>query len=118
MGVDGLRLDAVPYLYAREGTTCENLPETFEFLRRLRAHIDERFEDRMLLAEANQWPEDAVAYMGRATVPHGLPLPAHAAHVHGGSPGGPLPDRRHPLGDTDHATGAASGRCSCATTTS
>ncbi|MHB1710019.1 MAG: maltose alpha-D-glucosyltransferase [Acidimicrobiales bacterium] len=64
MGVDGLRLDAVPYLYAREGTTCENLPETFEFLRLLRRHVDERFEGRMLLAEANQWPEDAVAYMG------------------------------------------------------
>jgi maltose alpha-D-glucosyltransferase/alpha-amylase len=64
MGVDGLRLDAVPYLYAREGTTCENLPETIEFLRRLRAHVDERFSNRMLLAEANQWPEDAVAYLG------------------------------------------------------
>jgi maltose alpha-D-glucosyltransferase/alpha-amylase len=64
MGVDGLRLDAIPYLYAREGTSCENLPEVFAFLRRLRAHIDERFDDRMLLAEANQWPEDAVAYMG------------------------------------------------------
>jgi maltose alpha-D-glucosyltransferase / alpha-amylase len=64
MGVDGLRLDAVPYLYAREGTTCENLPETFAFLRELRAHVDDRFDDRMLLAEANQWPEDAVAYMG------------------------------------------------------
>ncbi len=64
MGVDGLRLDAVPYLYAREGTTCENLPETFEFLRDLRRHVDERFDDRMLLAEANQWPEDAVRYMG------------------------------------------------------
>jgi maltose alpha-D-glucosyltransferase/alpha-amylase len=65
MGVDGLRLDAVPYLYAREGTTCENLPETFAFLRTLRAHVDARFDDRMLLAEANQWPEDAVAYMGQ-----------------------------------------------------
>ena len=64
MGVDGLRLDAVPYLYAREGTTCENLPETFEFLRQLRRHVDDRFNDRMLLAEANQWPEDAVRYMG------------------------------------------------------
>ena len=64
MGVDGLRLDAVPYLYAREGTSCENLPETFAYLRDLRAHIDEHFGDRMLLAEANQWPEDAVAYMG------------------------------------------------------
>jgi maltose alpha-D-glucosyltransferase/alpha-amylase len=64
MGVDGLRLDAVPYLFAREGTSCENLPETFDFLRQLRAHVDARFPDRMLLAEANQWPEDAVAYMG------------------------------------------------------
>jgi maltose alpha-D-glucosyltransferase/alpha-amylase len=70
MGVDGLRLDAVPYLYAREGTTCENLPETFAFLRQLRAHVDEHFDDRMLLAEANQWPEDAVAYMGDGDVCH------------------------------------------------
>jgi maltose alpha-D-glucosyltransferase/alpha-amylase len=64
MGVDGLRLDAVPYLYAREGTTCENLPETIEFLQDLRSHVDANFDDRMLLAEANQWPEDAVAYFG------------------------------------------------------
>jgi maltose alpha-D-glucosyltransferase / alpha-amylase len=70
MGVDGLRLDAVPYLYAREGTTCENLPETFAFLRQLRAHVDARFDDRMLLAEANQWPEDAVAYMGNGDTCH------------------------------------------------
>jgi maltose alpha-D-glucosyltransferase / alpha-amylase len=64
MGVDGLRLDAVPYLYAREGTSCENLPETLDFLQGLRSHVDSRFDDRMLLAEANQWPEDAVEYMG------------------------------------------------------
>ncbi|HLF70968.1 MAG TPA: maltose alpha-D-glucosyltransferase [Dehalococcoidia bacterium] len=64
MGVDGLRLDAIPYLYERDGTSCENLPETYEFLRQLRAHIDENFEGRLLLAEANQWPEDAVAYFG------------------------------------------------------
>lgn len=64
MGVDGLRLDAIPYLFEREGTNCENLPETHQFLKELRAHIDERFEGRMLLAEANQWPEDAVAYFG------------------------------------------------------
>jgi len=64
MGVDGLRLDAVPYLYEREGTNCENLPETHQFLKKLRAHVDARFDNRMLLAEANQWPEDAVAYFG------------------------------------------------------
>src|SRR5262249_51575251 len=63
-GVDGLRLDAVPYLYEEEGTSCENLPQTHAFIRKLRAHIDERFENRMLLAEANQWPEDAAAYCG------------------------------------------------------
>jgi maltose alpha-D-glucosyltransferase/alpha-amylase len=64
LGVDGLRLDAVPYLYEREGTNCENLPETHQFLKKLRAHVDARFKNRMLLAEANQWPEDAAAYFG------------------------------------------------------
>ena len=64
LGVDGLRLDAIPYLYERDGTNCENLPETHAFLRELRAHIDANYSDRMLLAEANQWPEDAVAYFG------------------------------------------------------
>src|SRR6516225_2732183 len=64
MGVDGLRLDAVLYLYEREGTNCENLPETHAFLRELRSHVDRQFRDRMLLAEANQWPEDAVSYFG------------------------------------------------------
>jgi maltose alpha-D-glucosyltransferase / alpha-amylase len=64
LGVDGLRLDAIPYLFEREGTNCENLPETLEFLSAVRRHIDERFDDRMLLAEANQWPDDAVAYFG------------------------------------------------------
>lgn len=65
LGVDGLRLDAVPYLYEREGTNCENLPETHQFLKTLRAHVDAKYRDRMLLAEANQWPEDAVAYFGQ-----------------------------------------------------
>ncbi len=64
MGVDGLRLDAVPYLYERPGTICENLPETHAFLRDLRRHVDERFPNRLLLAEANQWPEDAAEYFG------------------------------------------------------
>ncbi len=64
LGVDGMRLDAVPYLFEREGTNCENLPETHGFLKELRRHMDERFPGRMLLAEANQWPEDAIAYFG------------------------------------------------------
>lgn len=70
LGVDGMRLDAVPYLFEREGTICENLPETHEFLRHLRAHIDSRYPNRMLLAEANQWPEDAVAYFGNGDECH------------------------------------------------
>jgi len=64
LGVDGLRLDAIPYLYERDGTMCENLPETHEFLKKLRARVDSKYEGRMLLAEANQWPEDSVAYFG------------------------------------------------------
>jgi maltose alpha-D-glucosyltransferase/alpha-amylase len=64
-GVDGLRLDAVPYLYEEEGTSCENLPKTHAFLKKLRARVDAKFSNRMLLAEANQWPEDAAAYFGQ-----------------------------------------------------
>lgn len=64
LGVDGMRLDAIPYLYEAEGTNCENLPETHAFLKRLRRHMDEKYHGRMFLAEANQWPEDAVAYFG------------------------------------------------------
>lgn len=70
MGVDGLRLDAIPYLYERDGTNCENLPDTHEFLRAIRKRIDERYGDRMLLAEANQWPEDSVAYFGEGDECH------------------------------------------------
>ncbi|HET9229212.1 MAG TPA: maltose alpha-D-glucosyltransferase, partial [Thermoanaerobaculia bacterium] len=64
MGVDGMRLDAIPYLYEAEGTNCENLPRTHEVLKKLRAHVDEKYPNRMLLAEANQWPEDSIAYFG------------------------------------------------------
>jgi maltose alpha-D-glucosyltransferase / alpha-amylase len=70
MGVDGLRLDAVPYLCVEEGTNCENLPGTHAFLKRLRAHMDSQFPNRMMLAEANQWPEDAAAYYGEGDECH------------------------------------------------
>lgn len=69
-GVDGLRLDAVPYLFEQEGTNCENLPRTHDFLKKLRSHVDHYFPGRMLLAEANQWPEDAVAYFGQGDECH------------------------------------------------
>jgi maltose alpha-D-glucosyltransferase/alpha-amylase len=64
MGVDGLRLDAIPYLVERDGTNNENLPETHVVLRQLRAWLDQNFEGRMFLAEANQWPEDVLPYFG------------------------------------------------------
>jgi maltose alpha-D-glucosyltransferase/alpha-amylase len=70
LGVSGLRLDAVPYLYERDGTNCENLPETHAFLKELRRQIDGRFQNRMLLGEANQWPEDAADYFGRGDECH------------------------------------------------
>ncbi len=64
LGVDGFRLDAVPYLVEREGTSCENLPETHAVLKELRARLDQHFPGKMLLAEANQWPADLRAYFG------------------------------------------------------
>jgi maltose alpha-D-glucosyltransferase/alpha-amylase len=64
LGIDGFRLDAVPYLYERDGTNGENLAETHDYLRRVRAEIDAKYPDRVLLAEANQWPEDVVEYFG------------------------------------------------------
>ena len=64
MGVDGLRLDAIPYLFERDGTHCENLPETHAYLKDLRASVEREFPDAMLLAEACQWPDDVVAYFG------------------------------------------------------
>ena len=70
MGVDGLRLDAIPYLVEREGTNCENLPETHDVLRKLRCTIDAEFPNRILLAEANQWPSDVRAYFGSSDECH------------------------------------------------
>ncbi len=64
MGVDGFRLDAVPYLFEREDTNCENLQPTHDFLKKLRAHVDRHYDNKVLLAEANMWPEDSAAYFG------------------------------------------------------
>jgi maltose alpha-D-glucosyltransferase/alpha-amylase len=64
LGIDGFRLDAVPYLYEEEGTNCENLPRTHEFLKRCRKVVDDEYPGRVLLAEANQWPADVVQYFG------------------------------------------------------
>ncbi|MDI3317003.1 MAG: maltose alpha-D-glucosyltransferase [Bacillota bacterium] len=69
-GVDGFRLDAVPYLFEREGTSCENLPETHAWLKELRRHIEGRAAGRILLAEANLWPEEAAAYFGQGDECH------------------------------------------------
>jgi len=69
LGMDGFRLDAVPYLYEREGSNCENTPETHHFLAELRAMVDREYEDKVLLAEANQWPEDVVDYFGTEDAP-------------------------------------------------
>ena len=70
LGVDGLRLDAVPYLVEREGTNNENLPETHQILKRFRAEVDRAFPDRVLLAEVNQWPEDVKEYFGEGDECH------------------------------------------------
>ncbi|MBE0662940.1 MAG: maltose alpha-D-glucosyltransferase [Bacteroidales bacterium] len=64
IGVDGFRLDAVPYLFEAEGTNCENLPETHKYLKELRKYVDDNYQDKLLLAEANQWPNDASDYFG------------------------------------------------------
>ncbi|GAB3683253.1 maltose alpha-D-glucosyltransferase [Angustibacter aerolatus] len=69
LGIDGFRLDAVPYLFEDEGTNCENLPATHEFLRRLRVMVDTEFPGRIMLAEANQWPQDVVEYFGTEEEP-------------------------------------------------
>jgi len=70
MGVDGMRLDAIPYLIERDGTNCENLPETHEVLREIRAVLDAEFENKLLLAEANQWPSDVIPYFGNGKECH------------------------------------------------
>jgi maltose alpha-D-glucosyltransferase / alpha-amylase len=69
LGIDGIRLDAIPYLFEQEGTNCENLPQTHDFIRRVRRMVDQNYPGRILLAEANQWPKDVVQYFGSETDP-------------------------------------------------
>ena len=69
-GVDGFRLSSIPYLFEREGTNCENLPETHDFIKKLRRHIERNYPDRILLAEANLWPEEAASYFGEGDECH------------------------------------------------
>ena len=69
MGIDGFRVDAIPYLYEREGTNCENLPETHLFLQKMRQMVDAEYPGRLLIAEANMWPEDLLPYFGTAENP-------------------------------------------------
>ena len=119
LGVDGVRLDAVPYLFEREGTNCENLPETHEFLKKLRQHVDERFPGRMLLGrgESVAGGRDRL-FRQRRRMPHGVSLPGHAAVVHGDPDGGSLSDHRHPAADAADSGELPVGSSSCATTTS
>jgi maltose alpha-D-glucosyltransferase/alpha-amylase len=70
LGIDGFRLDAIPYLYERDGTNGENLPETHAYLKRVRAEVDARYPDKVMLAEANQWPDDVVQYFGEGDECH------------------------------------------------
>ncbi len=69
LGIDGIRLDAIPYLFEQEGTNCENLPATHDFIRRVRRVVDDQYPGRILIAEANQWPKDVVEYFGSETEP-------------------------------------------------
>ena len=100
LGIDGFRLDAVPYLYEREGTNCENLKETHEYLKRIRTEIDKLYPDTRAAGRGEPVARRRDRVLRRRRdrrrrVPHGVPLPADAAHLHGGAPGAALPD----LGD-------------------
>ena len=119
MGVDGLRLDAIPYLIEREGTNCENLPETHEVIKKIRAALDARLSGPHAARRGQSMAgRDGALFRQRRRMPHGVPLPADAAHVHGARAGGPAPDHRHHAPDAGDSRTAANGRSSCATTTS
>ena len=104
LGVDGFRVDAVPYLVEREGTSCENLPETHAVLKELRARLDAHFTGKVLLAEANMWPEDVRPYFGDGRrVPHVVPLSDHAPDVHGAPARRPQAAHRHHRAHAEHS---------------
>jgi glycosidase len=83
MGIDGFRADAVPYLIEREGTNCENLPETHAILKDFRAYLDANYENKILLAEANQWPEEVRPYFGKGDEFHMGSFPRDATNLYG-----------------------------------
>ena len=119
LGLDGFRLDAVPYLFERDGTNGENLPETHEYLKRLRKEVDAEFPGRGAARRGQPVAGRRRRLLRRRRrVPHVLPLPADAAHVHGRAPRAALPDHRDPGPDARRSPTAASGASSCATTTS
>ena len=109
MGVDGLRLDAIPYLVERDGTNCENLPETHAVIKQIRArHRRATTPNRMLLAEANQWPTDVRPYFGDGDECHmAFHFPLMPRILHGAAPGGPAADHRH------HGADAGAFRDNC-----
>ena len=101
MDVDGFRLDAIPYLIERDGTNNENLPETHAVIQKIRAELDAYRGDKVLLAEANQWPEDVSAYFGNGDECHmAYHFPLDAANLYGYRARGPFPDFRHSAPDT------------------
>ena len=104
MGVDGFRLDAIPYLCERDGTNNENLPETHAIIKKIRAGA-RRLRARQAAARGGQSVAGRRQRLFRRwrRMPHGVSLPADAAHLHGDRPGGPFPDRRHPAADAGHS---------------
>ena len=118
-GIDGFRVDAVPYLFEREGTNCENLPETHEFLKDMRQFVDARYPGTLAPGRGQPVAQRPPALLRqRRRVSHGLQLPADAPAVHGHPPRRPAADHRDHEPDARDPARPASGHCSCATTTS
>ncbi len=105
MGVDGLRLDAIPYLVERDGTSCENLAETHVVIKKIREAIDVGYSNRLVLAEANMWPADVRPYFGDGDECHmafHFPL-FMPSHLYGASAGRPSPHNGDHGADTGYS---------------